>query len=600
MTAGEPPAVEAAVPSSSIENDQAPEVQSFPPEMSSILKSLVILPPLQKDGTLERDELVDAVPLPPLRAEEPVSSIRAALSEVCGYAHLTSYRLVLEKPPTPSKKTTTSTFSKPRVVSPYTGQNAVVSVPIAVKSLEKEPQAPFTDKDDVVVLDDYGDLTPLLESGLQEGSAFRIVLERYDTALVRDHLTRFRSLLDGNAPSVTSLDEGGVDAKSPLDENQEDEEGTTPPVVENAENNGGKPTDATATKESPDSPTETKSEESPKGADEKTAPAKPVEPRKPQDLPKYLVDDPVRVDGNDLKHFFYLACGEDPQLYSEDGAKRAALLAKKENGSKSAKKKNKKGKSDKIKDEGADPSLEETQNEEVMRETIPRLNLLEEKTRVRCSIRMSGFNPPPQFRRAMGDLAYLEFTPPGESKVIHVTAVPTGFFVNKTVSMGGTHHFDPSPAAEPCFSHELLDCLLQCSPVFRTAWEQALEASKERISLMATLNKDGPFSSLFRVAIRGDFQGYKNPTVAMASEGIDALLQCPSWIVPISRAEEASDDAWARNAVHAYNPSRTEEELSNSFGVDIRSGAVRDWNEELQTAREMPIDSQPERIERAR
>ena len=35
--------------------------------------------------------------LPPIRAEEPVASLRAALSEVRGYAHITHYRLVLDQ-----------------------------------------------------------------------------------------------------------------------------------------------------------------------------------------------------------------------------------------------------------------------------------------------------------------------------------------------------------------------------------------------------------------------------------------------------------------------------------------------------------------------
>ena len=91
---------------------------------------------------------------------------------------------------------------------------------------------------------------------------------------------------------------------------------------------------------------------------------------------------------------------------------------------------------------------------------------------------------------------------------------------------------------------------------------------------MATLNKDGPFSSLFRVAIRGDFPGYQNPTTASAAEGIDALLQCPSWLVPLPKCEEKSEDSWTRNSAHIYNPSRTEDAISDSFGVDIRSGAA--------------------------
>ena len=579
------------------------------PELSNTLSNLVILPPLQKEGTLERDELLDAVPLPPLRPEEPVSSIRAALSEVCGYAHYTNYRLVLEKPPPESSSVKPRGTHKPPIVSPYTGQNAVVSIPTAVKSLDREPQTPQSDKGDAFVLDDYGDLSPLLEKGLESGSAFRVVLERYDAASVRDHVIRLRSLLEGNAPSTTTLDEGVADATAGTHASRGDDketDGDSPALVNGGVEpdpklgSAGGSTNSNAgdakSESQPDSPTERKRQESGSQAESTSNPNQDLR-QKVSNLPKYGPDEPITVNGKNLKDFFYLTCGEDPSLYFDDGPKADNLSGKKENGSKS-KKKNKKLK-EKSKGE-EEENKEEVLDEEVMREVIPRLNRLEERTRVKCSIRMSGFHPPPQFRRLMGDLAYLEVVPPGEKQVIHVTAVPTGFFVNRSWTKEGSHHFDPSPGPDPCFSHELLDCLLQCSKSFQNAWEDALDASKERLSLMAVLNKDGPFSSLFRVAIRGDFAGYSNPTTSSATEGIDALLQSPSWIVPISHAEKQSEDSWNRNAVHSYNLSRTEDELSNSFGVDIRSGAVRDWNEELQTAREMPITTQLERIERAR
>ena len=182
--------------------EKQPEVEPVP-----VLKDMVILPPLQK-GASGADSIQDGVPLPPIRAEEPVSSIRAALSEVVGYAHLTSYRFVLEDKP----KSKPSGNSEPPIVSKYTGSDAVVSVPVAVKSLETEPQGTEKIPTSPPLLDDYGDLTPLLNSGLEDGSAFRIVLERYDVALIRDHITRLKSLLEGNAPSAFSLDEGAEKA----------------------------------------------------------------------------------------------------------------------------------------------------------------------------------------------------------------------------------------------------------------------------------------------------------------------------------------------------------------------------------------------------
>merc|ERR1712238_508608 len=70
----------------------------------------------------------------------------------------------------------------------------------------------INDNEAEMVLDEYGDLNSLLvhgENELQDGSGFRIVLERYSIALVRDHIVRLRSLLGGNSPNSVSLDEGG-------------------------------------------------------------------------------------------------------------------------------------------------------------------------------------------------------------------------------------------------------------------------------------------------------------------------------------------------------------------------------------------------------
>ena len=110
---------------------------------SVVLKDLLILPPLNKTSSVDaasEQELVDAVPLPPIRSEEPVSSLRTALSEVCGYAHLTNYRLQLVPKPlgierkqivaTKQKETNNKKDQeKPTAASVYTGKDAVVSVP---------------------------------------------------------------------------------------------------------------------------------------------------------------------------------------------------------------------------------------------------------------------------------------------------------------------------------------------------------------------------------------------------------------------------------------------------------------------------------------
>jgi hypothetical protein len=524
-----------------------------------VLKNLFILPPLQKNGTAVRDEMLDRVPLPHIRVEEPVASIRAALGEVCGYSHLTNYRFELEE--APAKSSSEKSGDNLPIISPYTGRSAVVAVPSTLKSLE-DAYEEGTKNNESVVLDDYGDLSPLLENGLKDGSAFRIVLERYDVAQIRDHVNRLRSLLDGNAPSATTL----TDSADAVTEEE---------TVE-------------------DDQTQTESGESKENNNQKTKGNQNDAEKKKANLPAYPSGKSIVVDSRALKDFYYLVCGEDPSLYLDEPTKLNS--AKQENGSKK-----KKDNKVKVNGQNDEKEKEESKIEEKVRGMITQLNQLEEKTRVKCSMRLSGFHPPPRSRRLMGDLAYLEVVPPGESEPIFITAIPAGFYVNRSKSSGrGQVKFDPSPAAEPCFSHELLDCLLQASKSFLDAWTNAIACSKTRNSLMLKLNADGHFASLFRVAIRGDFKGYQNASTGSAADGIDALVQTPSWLVSIPRAEVEADEAWNRNVMHDYNQARTEDDLGNSFGVDVRNGTARDWNEELQAAREMSDVSMPERIERAR
>ena len=171
----------------------APDAAPAKPEV--LIRNLCILPPRQsKKAKKARKDLdaLGAIPLPVLRPEEPVQSIRSALSEVKGYAHLTSYRLVVDERPegieaalaarrkgvadgSPSSASsggdeggvsgaataggTASKKSKKKkskgggggdsgsntpnrgvapadVVSPHTGPNAVVATPSSARSLE--------------------------------------------------------------------------------------------------------------------------------------------------------------------------------------------------------------------------------------------------------------------------------------------------------------------------------------------------------------------------------------------------------------------------------------------------------------------------------
>jgi protein TIF31 len=589
-----------------------------------VFKNLVILPPLQqkkqkKEGR-RNNEMDDVIPLPPIRSEEPVQSIRAALSEIRGYSHLTNYRFVLENGKESNTLTKTSSsstiLSLPTGASPYTGLDAIISTRVVVKSflqdgleLNDDSANNKTTSDDKevkieveeLVLDEFGDLSALVvhadgeeNNGLKDGSGFRIVLERYDIALIRDHIVRLRSLLDGNAPNSITLDESGGGSAS---DGSDDTESTPSSEKET------KSEDADDEKKSPVENKEGGTEA------EKSVVAKQKQEKEtikapPKDMPVFPAGKSLSPDIYDLKKFFYYACGEDPTLYLNDSSDTCTSSTKEKSTTTKTKKKNGKKRNSNTNantnnslTEGGYP--DDISTEQLMKQIIPRLNEIEEKTRVVCNICYSGFHPPPQYRQFIGDLAYLEVTLP-DGKLVSISATSLGFYVNRSTLTKGDCKFNPFPAAKACFSHELLDCLLLHSKSFCDSWNEALEASEIRNELMAKINEDGPFHSFFRVAIRGDFPGYKKASVAAASEGIDALIQIPSWLVPVPRVQSEADNSWNRNCEHVYSPAKAEDDISNSFGVDVRGGSLRDWNEELQVAREMPMGSLLERIERAR
>lgn len=168
----------------------------------------------------------------------------------------------------------------------------------------------------------------------------------------------------------------------------------------------------------------------------------------------------ISMPTNNLQDFYYLSCGEEERL----------SLVKGEKFSNQSLEVNQK-----------DAELGVATSNSAPAPSAHRLAQefarLDEKCKVNCSIAFGGFNPPPHNRRMLGDLAYLEVCLPGGEGTVHVTVIPTGFYINRTNmnlvngnSNGNTSGFDPSPASNPCFSHELLDCLLLKSPALRTAW----------------------------------------------------------------------------------------------------------------------------------
>ena len=64
-----------------------------------------------------------------------------------------------------------------------------------------------------------------------------------------------------------------------------------------------------------------------------------------------------------------------------------------------------------------------------------------------------------------------------EEGVFHVTSTPKGFFVNRCTRSV----FDPRPAPNPHFSHELFNTLLDVSSTLRVSWQNLCVNASEAV-----------------------------------------------------------------------------------------------------------------------
>ena len=235
-----------------------------------VIKGLSILPPRQKTTMQERGKCDEedhddfwggGVALPPLRPEEPVASLRGALGEVLGFAHLTRYRLVVERirggsTNAQTKETnnplknqerqsssraigkTKSSSHFPRQLphqdacwSPFTLRDAVVTVPPSLRSLETykgesprdlgmieecdiqdgEENGREDVEEEELALDEYGDLSLLLP--ILMGESGRAIAST-------------KSATDNHDDKDKNVDEGaveGIDATATTEEAEQDE-----------------------------------------------------------------------------------------------------------------------------------------------------------------------------------------------------------------------------------------------------------------------------------------------------------------------------------------------------------------------------------------
>lgn len=164
------------------------------------------------------------------------------------------------------------------------------------------------------------------------------------------------------------------------------------------------------------------------------------------------------------------------------------------------------------------------------------------------SLAYSSFNPVPGHRRLQGDVAYFDLTTI-EGKHFCVTAHTRGFLVN--ASSGNT--LNPKPTNPKKDSITLVGLLKLISPKFAEAFNSVLEKKAGR----------HPFENMMPPLV-------PNP-----------------WLSPYPAPP------------HQRNMGRAEEFLMTPFGFEV-TGIQRDWNEELQSCRELPKTSLQDRVMRDR
>ncbi|XP_020090308.1 clustered mitochondria protein [Ananas comosus] len=169
---------------------------------------------------------------------------------------------------------------------------------------------------------------------------------------------------------------------------------------------------------------------------------------------------------------------------------------------------------------------------------------------IKCveSIVFSSFNPPPSYRKLLGDLIYIDVVTLEGNKYC-ITGTTKSFYVNS--STGSILDPRPSkPAYEAC---TLIGLLQKISSKFKKGFRELL-----------------------------DYKASTHPF-----ENVQSLLSPNSWL----GAHPIPD--------HKRDAARAEDALPLSFGTEL-IGMQRDWNEELQSCREFPHNSLQERILRGR
>ncbi|QPH16947.1 Intracellular distribution of mitochondria [Epichloe festucae Fl1] len=170
------------------------------------------------------------------------------------------------------------------------------------------------------------------------------------------------------------------------------------------------------------------------------------------------------------------------------------------------------------------------------------------------SVSLSPWNPPPCHLRQRGHLLYLVVTT-NEGEQFQITSHVSGFFVNQSSNA----KFDPSPRSAPKghSAHSLLELLSLISPSFDEMFQK--------------------------------FQEYNNERDPLATFQITNAIPASPWAVPSPNSTLCA---------HIADPTRPQETYLLS-GVE-NTDTLRDWNEEFQSAKELPNESVQDRVFRER
>ena len=170
------------------------------------------------------------------------------------------------------------------------------------------------------------------------------------------------------------------------------------------------------------------------------------------------------------------------------------------------------------------------------------------------SISLSAWNPPPPHLRQRGHLLYLVVTT-NEGEQFQITSHVSGFYVSKSSNA----KFDPFPRPSP--KNQSAHSLLQLISALSSSFSESLS----------------------------QLQTYNNQRDPLSTFQITNAIPSNPWVVPPPTSSLCA---------HVPDPTRPQETYLLS-GVD-NVDTLRDWNEEFQSAKELPKTSIQDRVFRER